>query len=296
MVEKLGPMLISEEERAAVRPLQEKLLEILQYFDAFCRQYAIEYYIYAGTMLGAVRHQGFIPWDDDMDVILTQVNYEKFLRLFALYGDKKRFHLQVFGSSTHESLWGKLRANHTTFIEDNVKHKKIHQGIFMDLMTMQDAPQGKLAQCWQYMMAKFLVAQEYAFKNNPPKGIRWIDFGVWVLSKLPRFFCTRFAARQVKRFAGETTAYYSRFTDGGMGFQGGFLKRSMMGRPREYTFEGIQVMGPQHPEEFLQFIYGNWQEPPPIEIRTRHHCIFYDVHKDFREYLGFDELTDEQYL
>ena len=62
-------------------PLQNKLLEMLRWFDQFCRDNDLDYYLLGGTMLGAVRHQGFIPWDDDIDVGLYREDYEKFLIL-----------------------------------------------------------------------------------------------------------------------------------------------------------------------------------------------------------------------
>ena len=62
----------------AVREVQEKILEIMKYIDKVCRANGITYYIMGGTALGAVRHGGFIPWDDDLDIFMTPVEYEKF--------------------------------------------------------------------------------------------------------------------------------------------------------------------------------------------------------------------------
>ena len=284
----------SEDEFLYVKPLQKKLLEILAYFDAFCKEHGIVYITQGGTTLGAARHQGFVPWDDDVDVILTQPEYEKLLRLWPKYGDEEKFHLQVF-CAEHHSMWAKLRANGTTFIEENVRHKHIHQGVFIDIMTMQTCPDGKWARRWQYAWAKYLVAQEWAFKNNPPKGIKWIDRALGVMRHLPRFFLASFAARQVKRFEGQATGCYSKFTDGGMAMHYGLIKKTIIGTPKPIPFENLIVMGPEHPEEYLTMMYGDWRSLPPVEARKSHHT-YYSVEQDFRDYLGFTDLDDEKYI
>ncbi len=280
-----------------IKPLQKKLLEILNYFDAFCREHGIEYYIHSGTILGAIRHKGFIPWDDDVDVILTQDNYDKFVKLYREFGDEKKYHLQIFFESTQESVFAKLRANNTTFIEENVKHKKIHHGVFIDIVTLQTAPDGKYQRYWQYLMGKFIVVQEYAYKKNPPRGVKWIDRTICVLSKLPRFFCTRMALRQLKKHEGEKTTHYSRFTDGGMWMHLGLIKKTTMGKAKDIIFENLLVMGPEHPEEFLELAYGDWRKIPDIkQIKEKQHYCFFDVNNDFRKYLDVEELSDEKYL
>ena len=63
--------------------LQEKIFDILKWFDSFCRQEGLRYYAIGGTLLGAVRHKGFIPWDDDADVGMPRADYEKLIRLFS---------------------------------------------------------------------------------------------------------------------------------------------------------------------------------------------------------------------
>ena len=90
-------------------PLQKKLIEVLGDFHEFCVSNDIEYYVYGGTALGAVRHGGFIPWDDDIDVIMTQKNFDKLCVLSKKFTAQDRYYLQVFSKNTNGSKnWSKL--------------------------------------------------------------------------------------------------------------------------------------------------------------------------------------------
>ena len=77
--------------------LQDRILEICVYIDQFCQEHDIVYSLMGGSALGAKRHGGFIPWDDDLDIFMTPDNYEKFRKAFMEEGDKQRFYLQEYG-------------------------------------------------------------------------------------------------------------------------------------------------------------------------------------------------------
>lgn len=116
-------------------------MELLVYFDNLCRQHNLRYFVDYGTLLGAVRHKGFIPWDDDIDVVMFRDEYEK-LKMIAQDTVSSPFFFQ--NSYTDLMIWAfsKLRDSRTSAIEFPNFPAEFHQGIFIDIFPLDDAPDG----------------------------------------------------------------------------------------------------------------------------------------------------------
>ena len=110
--------------KVKIEDIQDKLLEIAVYFDAFCKSNNVVYYLMGGSALGAIRHKGFIPWDDDIDVFMTYENYIKFFNACELSLDTDNYYLQKENTSEWPLFFSKLRMNGTTFIEEDTKDRK----------------------------------------------------------------------------------------------------------------------------------------------------------------------------
>ncbi|AWB33020.1 LicD family protein [Orrella marina] len=124
--------------QADLTSLQDGLLRLLVEFDRVCQKLGIPYQLGAGTLLGAVRHQGFVPWDDDADVCLLRSDYE---RLLALGSSELSpgFFLQHAGSEpAHPWLFAKLRLDGTEFVCPETQARDIHQGIYLDIFPFDD--------------------------------------------------------------------------------------------------------------------------------------------------------------
>ena len=138
--------------------LHNKILQLADYFDSFCKENNIEYYLMGGTALGAVRHSGFIPWDDDFDVFMDNTNYYKFLSIAKKKLDKDKYYLQEEDTSEWPLFFSKIRMNNTTFIEQDVAQLPIHHGIYIDIMCLNNAFNSKPLRFLQYFSAKILSA------------------------------------------------------------------------------------------------------------------------------------------
>ena len=116
--------------------LQKALLEIFKAFVAVCEKHHLRYYLIGGTCLGAVRHKGFIPWDDDIDVGLPREDYEKFIQLQDEFKDTPYF-IQTWKSDP-KYIYGyaKLRNSNTTYIENFYKHFQFNQGLWIDIFPI----------------------------------------------------------------------------------------------------------------------------------------------------------------
>ena len=151
--------------RTELRQLQIKILELVEYFDDFCRKHNIEYYLMGGTALGAVRHKGFIPWDDDFDVFMNKENYNKFRSIVKSRLDKKRYYFQEENSSENPLPFCKLRMNNTALIEIDTQSRIMHQGIFLDIMPLCNASDNLFFRYIQYVCARILIARTLGEKG-----------------------------------------------------------------------------------------------------------------------------------
>ena len=128
------------EERSA---LQKRLLHILREFDRICKKHNISYMLFAGSTIGAARHKGFIPWDDDVDVAMLRSEYERFLEIAPSELDDNIYYLQKEFSAHWPMFFSKLRMNNTACIERYIpKDPKVHQGIYIDIFPVDNLCEG----------------------------------------------------------------------------------------------------------------------------------------------------------
>ena len=138
---------------------QQVLAELLHEFDRVCKKYDIKYALFAGSALGAVRHRGFIPWDDDLDVVVERSDYEKLIKIAPeAFGDEYYFQVEL---SEHWPLpFSKLRKNGTTCLEKyHPKDKEIHQGIYIDVFPVDNASDNPLLRRVQFYASKVVLAK-----------------------------------------------------------------------------------------------------------------------------------------
>ena len=121
--------------------IKEIEIEIFKSFISVCEHLNLTYYVLDGTLLGAVRHKGFIPWDDDIDVGMPREDYEVFLREGQALLPEEYF-IQTFDSDPeYLANYAKIRNNNTTFVETSVRHRKINHGVFIDVFPLDYCPE-----------------------------------------------------------------------------------------------------------------------------------------------------------
>lgn len=123
-------------EQEILRKLQLTELEILKDFDKLCKEHGLEYFLEGGTLLGAVRHGGFIPWDDDIDVLMPRADYEKLLALYQKGGLEGYYFQCIETDKNYWNFFGKIRREGTVFVTNEEKNIQTHQGVFVDIFPI----------------------------------------------------------------------------------------------------------------------------------------------------------------
>lgn len=266
-----------------IKDFQYKILEIAFYFDEFCKKYDIEYYLMGGSALGAVRHHGFIPWDDDFDVFMTFNNYHKFLHYASIHLDTEKFHLQRENSTEWPLFFSKLRMNGTTCIEKG--YNKMHQGIYIDIMCLYNVSPNKFVRYIQYLSAQILKATSLYLVDYDSDSffkkvfINSCHFVVGTTAK-------NFLFKILNHFSTKNTLLVGHFF-GKAPFPKTSFPRKWLGIQRYVNFENLLLPIPFEAEKYLSLRYGSdFMKIPNSDIFTEYpiHAVFVDIHNDYTIY------------
>lgn len=265
--------------------MQRKLLPMLSWYHEFCVQNNLEYYLLGGTMLGAARHEGFIPWDDDIDVGLPRNDYERFLKLTK---NKKFNNYIVEGIDTPEKDfcygYAKVYDTSTTLIE-NTKYQ-IKRGVYIDVFPLDGVANEKdeiekvfKPIYWRYQL---LLARTCGIRESRS----WYkNLAIKVARLLPGFDEKKFMLHideLCKRKSYEECRYVGNLY-GNWGIRE-IVEKRIMGKPTLYHFEGLEVYGAADYDAYLTSLYGDWRKMPPKEKQVTHHdyamCDLYHSYID----------------
>lgn len=263
--------------------LQQSLFSILLEIDRICGLRGIRYYLMSGTALGAVRHQGFIPWDDDLDVGLLRPDYERFLE-FCKTDLGERFFLQDWRTEPSYFLpFAKLRLNGTTFMSPMHTHLDVHQGVYVDLFPLDGVP-GRpwLLQLQRWVLRRLHILLEIKFTNVPNPQIRNRILKHTLRPLLP--------GASINRLYNAI----SRLWPVNAAREGIFMSPdprrvtyplTWFSEPAKRMFEGREFPVPAECHSYLERTYGNYMQPPPEVERDSGHAALVDLDRDYRHYL-----------
>lgn len=252
-----------------LKKLQEIELELLTEFDRICRSHNIIYSIDGGTLLGAVRHGGFIPWDDDADVIMVRSEYEKFKIIADKELDHKRFYLQDMDNTPgYRWGYGKLRRRDSSFVRLNQEHMPYEQGIFMDIFICDNVPGNyymrSVCNFISYVYRKFFWSEVGKIIE---KGYRKKILNL--MAKVPEDKLKNSYRKYIRHRNKKYSDWVKCLTFPACNKTYGY-KREWYVDTIDVPFENIVLKGSRKKEEYLQFLYGDYMTLPPMEKRKVH--------------------------
>lgn len=269
---------------AAMKKVWAVEMEILEYFDRLCKKHGLRYFMDYGTLLGAVRHQGFIPWDDDIDVAMFRSDYER-LKEIAPREVKEPFFYQNSYTDGFISAFSKIRDSRTSAIEFPEAVSYIHQGIYIDIFPLDDVPD-------KNAMKENIQEIELEVWNtvSNPDGIRrWIKEGnktaltydiIEELLRLP----VRERFMQFEAFMAQhsgKSAYVNFFTDD-IGQVSAPKKRSWYRDVVDLPFEHLTLPAPVDYDLVLRAEYGDYWRP--VQNGSAHEGAFFDPETPYLQY------------
>lgn len=271
-----------------LRQLQLTQLEILKVIDEFCRTYNLKYSLYAGTLIGAVRHKGFIPWDDDLDIAMEREEYDRFIKLWLEHQPNGYVLTNKDHSPKFPSSFTKIRKDHTTFLHNEEDRGQFHTGIFVDVFPIDRVPTNKFLKYnyyWNYMRYH-LYSREFV----PPKENAIVKLVsrimLWIVRPPYREQKRQMLLKKITKYNGNKQ--YNRVDGQTVRLLRIDLPTDLMDAYVDLPFEDGVFMCFKDWDAYLKCIYNDYMQMPPERERLwKHHPIIVDFEHNL------EEITDE---
>jgi len=260
-------------------------LEMALEVKRICDKYNIKYSIIAGTLLGAVRHKGFIPWDDDLDIGMLREEYDRFIEVCKKELDDKYF-LQTWDTDKDFPLpIAKLRKNGTRYVEKNSSKSNHHKGIYIDIFPFDNVPESTIKRKVQnivtYILKRMLlIKKNYILWEDNEKLKRIIYKIVFIVSSLfPDYLIKDTLYRVMTMYNDRKTNKVVTF-GGAYGYNKETINRQWLENNKPIIFENVEFSAPCDYEGYLTYLYRDYMTPPPENKRYNRHNI---IEVRFRE-------------
>ena len=269
---------------ATLQEHQSALLCLICEFDRVCKALDIPYFLFAGSLLGAVRHKGFIPWDDDLDIIMMRPDYERFLQQAPeVFGEG--FFLQREFSEHWPMFFSKLRLEGTTCLEKYIpKDPKLHRGVYMDIFPCDCAYDSPLLRKLQFYASKVVIA----------KGLD--KEGYVTDSKAKKLFMALCRLLPMKPFhrlvrgPEKQGRFVHSFLGGASKYARSVYPSACFEKRQPLPFENHEFSAPVQYDELLKILYGDYMTLPKEEDRKcKQHAVLVDLKRSFEHYEGYRE-------
>ena len=256
-----------------LRRMQLLMVELLAEVDRICRKHHISYSVEGGTLLGTVRHQGFIPWDDDVDIAMVRSEYRKFCKVCEKELDQEKYFFQNHDTDP-EYRWGyaKILKNGTSFVRYGQEHMKMRRGVYVEIFPMDGIPKNPIEKV--IFNATRVCCRKIMWSEVGKVSCKTAGMRLWfgLLNRIPvekAFQTLDFLARKYDERRADYVTCLS-FPDCWVKGEPGF-KREYYLETKRMLFEGEEISVPKKEKELLVTLYGrDYMQLPPVEERVTH--------------------------
>ena len=281
-----------------LREVQHKSIEILLYFKEFCEKHGLMFYLCGGCCIGTVRHKGFIPWDDDIDVFMPRDDYEKLAILWEKEADTDRYSLSRSNEKVnYRHTDTAIQDNYTTFINRHSKDLDINHGLMIDVIPLDGCPKSKFKRFLQIIHAMaYSLFNAQRLPDNQGKllrGLSKIILSVFQSSKL-RYKIWRYCETQMIKYDIKDCDHITELVTG--------FKYLKIRYPKEIfekavykDFEGYKMPIPNGYDTYLRMAFGDYMQLPPEEERVpKHDTVYINLNESYKEFKYIYYCVDEK--
>jgi lipopolysaccharide cholinephosphotransferase len=281
-----------------LRELQLRSLELFTYLREFCEEQDLLIYFCGGCCIGALRNEGFIPWDDDIDLFMPRPDYERLATLWPLHANTERYSYVRSSQQMHTgTLMATVVDNHSTCIMEGQRDKDIPQGLSIDILPLDAWPTSAFARrrqvLWAYLFSLFCAQAVPRNHGGLMAAGARILLGL-IRSPHLRYRIWRMAEKHMAQTPFGSTDSVTELCSG----PGYMRKRYPTDCFRSavlYPFEGQLEPLPAGADEYLRIAFGDYLKLPPPEKQKPHHAIaFLDLNTPYLVYRGIEYLQGKQ--
>ncbi len=258
--------------------LQIEELKIFREFISICEKNSLRYMVCGGTFLGAIRHKGFIPWDDDIDVAMPRPDFEKFLNIAPSLLSSELYLSTYSNRKDHITLVAQIFNKDKQFTLNNAS-KTVKTGAWIDILVIDGAPRPGLMRkifaikyLFYRMMSQFSHFSQIVniHKKRPFYESLAIKFAQ--LTNIEKHLDAVLIGDRFHNFLRKRKFDESDYVATFMGAakMNEILPREVYGNGTKYSFEGMIVYGPDKYDEYLKHFYGDYMKLPPENERSKH--------------------------
>ena len=249
--------------------LKKIQLGILEFTADFCNANNISYWINAGTMLGAIRHKGFIPWDDDIDIGMLRSDYDKFVRLFNT-NSSNRYRFHCFENDTKYMLHiGKVYDESTILYEPDKKNGR-KMSVNIDVFVYDNIPNSPEAMKL-YKIRDFYKRIWRLQKAKDHKGSKIRQKLVGCIGTVLRIIPTRWVVDRIVNNGYKYRNIHTGFVGDYVGAHDVIIPLELLNNFINVEFEGKEYRVPAEYDKWLRLFYGNYMELPPVDKQVSYH-------------------------
>lgn len=261
-----------DDKDTTIKVIHEELLEMVKDFHLFCEENSLRYYIIGGTLLGAIRHNGFIPWDDDMDIAMPRKDFERFLEIYP----QNKYKIITYKSGRDYKYYLPKLYNEDYIIKEKTGNIT---NLFIDIFPIDGMPDNALKRkihIFKILYHRMKVSFYYNDTIDMEKQRKPYEKVLIIIAKavpLKKIINPIREKNIIDKLLKMNLMDKSFFSGTIMGAYRDreIVETRLFGKPMKYVFEDIELYGPEYYDEYLRHIYnGDYMQLPPAEKRTSH--------------------------